>query len=188
MKLVSLSALALLLFTAPAFSQIQLHVGDVKLGKVQPSLEKTPEFQVTGSTPKRSKNRQWLEIEVEYETKPEEIPELSFKFSVMIEKHLIDGDVAYINIPKERDHYAVMYIPPRTLEKLTGGHALTPASIENVWVEVSFSGQVLDKASFKQGLAMPNLQHSPGLLTKDLTPFAPLYFDRYETQKPGGAR
>lgn len=61
---------------------------------------------------------------------------------------------------------------------------MTANSIENVWVEISRAGQVLAKESFKQGV-MPNAPHTAGLLVnKDQTPFAPLYFDRYEMIKP----
>jgi hypothetical protein len=76
-----------------------------------------------------------------------------------------------------------MYVSPRTLEKLSGGKPLSPASIENVWVVVTKQGQELDKASFKPG-PIPNLPHLPGLvLNKMETPFAPLFFDRYEAIK-----
>ncbi len=147
-------------------------------------MVKTPEFQIVGGTNKRSKNREWLEIEVEYATVPEDIDELTFKFTIGIEKKLLDGEVTYIAIPKDREHYAVMYVSPRALEKVTGGKPLSPASIENVWVEVGHAGQILDKASFKPG-PQPNVQHMAGLvLSKEQTPFAPLYYDRYEAVKP----
>jgi hypothetical protein len=77
-----------------------------------------------------------------------------------------------------------MYVSPRTLTTLTGGRALTAGSIENVWVTVEQQGMKLDQpASFKPG-AIPNAAQLPGLvLNKDETPFAPLYYDRYEAIK-----
>jgi hypothetical protein len=179
-----LSAFAVIGFLgSSAMAQTSLRPGDVKITKVLPSVVKTPEFQVTGGQNKRYKLGQWLEVEVEFETKPEDIEELTFRYTVLVEKKLLDGEVTHVNIPKGRDHYSVMYISPRSLEKLTDGKALSPASIENVWVEVSRSGQVLHKESLKPGLA-PNLQHLAGMiLNKSETPFAPLYFDRYEAIK-----
>lgn len=160
----------------------------VKLGKISPAMVHTPEFQVTGAPPKRSKSREWLEVEVAYGTAPEDIDELTFKFTISIEKKLLDGEVTYVNIPKDREHYAVMYVSPRALEKLTGGKPLNASSIENVWVEISHSGQVLARDSAKPG-QMPNLPHVSGLvLTKSDTPFAPLYYDRYESVKSTGSR
>jgi hypothetical protein len=183
MKSFSLFACALAVTALTASAQTLVGPGSVKLGKVQPEVVKTPEFQVTGGPQKRSKVGQWLEVEVEFETKPEDIDELTFKYTIMLEKKLLDGEVTHVNIPKGRDHYSVIYVSPRTIEKLTGGRALTGASIENVWVEVSKQGQVLDKGSFRPGVP-PNLPHLPGLvLTKDETPFAPLFYDRYEAIK-----
>jgi hypothetical protein len=183
MKKFSLFALALAALGMCASAQTMVGPGSVKLGKVQPEVIKTPEFNITGGPQKRSKIGQWLEVEVEFETKPEDIDELTFKFTILVEKKLLDGEVTHINIPKGRDHYSVMYVSPRTLEKLTGGKPLTPASIENVWVEVSKQGQILDRASFRPGVP-PNLPHLAGLvLNKDETPFAPLFYDRYEAIK-----
>jgi hypothetical protein len=175
-----LAALAL-----PAFSQVALGPGSVKISKIQPSVSKTPEYQITGGQNKRSKLGEWLEVEVEFETRPEEIEELTFRYTIYVERKLLDGEVTHVSIPKGRDHFSVVYVSPRSLERLTGGKPLTPASIENVWVEVSRQGQVLDRSSFKPG-AVPNLPHIPGMvLNKNETPFAPLYFDRYEAIKVG---
>lgn len=183
MKLFSLSLSAFLAFALVASAQAPIGPGSVKLGKVQPSVVKTPEYNITSGPTKRSKLGDWLEVEVEYETKPEDIDELTFKFTVFVEKKLLEGEVTYVNIPKGRDRFAVIYVAPRTLEKLTGGKPLTPASIENVWVEVSKQGLVIDKGSFKPG-AIPNAARVPNLiLNKDETPFAPLFYDRYEAIK-----
>lgn len=178
-----LSAIAILgFFGTQLNAQTAIRPGDVKILKVSPSAPKTPDFNFTG-TPKRSKLGQWLEVEVEFETKPEDIEELTFKYTILIEKKLLDGEVTHVNIPKGREHFSVVYVAPRTLEKLTGGKPLTASSIENVWVEVSRQGQVLHKESFKPGNP-PNLPHLVGLVLNKLeTPFAPLYFDRYEAIK-----
>jgi hypothetical protein len=183
MKILALTIAAGLLLSAGTRAQVPLSPKDIKLGKVQPAVVKTPEFQITGGSSKRYKLGEWLEMEVEYSTAPEDIDELTFKFTAMIEKKLLIGQVTYINIPKGREHYAVMYIAPRSLEKFTGGRPLTPQAIENVWVTVERQGQTLGTQSFKPA-AIPNMAQIPGLvLNKDETPFAPLYYDRYEAIK-----
>lgn len=185
MKLLAFALVALLGLTLPIQAQVAaLRPGDVKLGKVQPAMVKTPEFSLTSGPTKRSKLGDWLEVEIEFETKAEEVDELTFTYTIMIEKKLLTGQVTHINIPKGREHYSVMYISPRTLTKLTGGRPLTAASIENVWVSVERQGMKLDQpASFKPG-AIPNLPQIQGLvLNKDETPFAPLFYDRYEAIK-----
>jgi len=95
---------------------------------------------------------------------------------------LLDGEVTYVNISKG-DHYAVAYISPKSLEKLTGGKPFTSAGLTNVWVEVNRQGQVLAKEQQKN-TAQPNVAHVAGMIVnKTQTPFAPLYYDRYEEIK-----
>ena len=184
MKVVSLCFVALLTAVLTASAQVPVSPASIKLGKVEVSAPTTPEFQITGGQSKRSRLGKWLEMEVGYDTEPEEIDELTFKYTVLLERKILTGEVTYMNILKGKDHFAVMYISPKTIEKLTGGKPLTGASIENVWVEVSRQGQVLGRSSQKPG-AVPNLPQVAGMvLTKDKTPFAPLYFDRYEAIKP----
>ena len=183
MKTSSLFLIAAFALGAGAMAQAPVGVGSVKLGKVMPAVVKTPEFNLTSGPTKRSRPADWLEIEVEYETKPEDIDELTFKFTVMFEKKLLDGEVTYSNIAKGREHFAVVYVSPKAIEKLTMGKTMNGASIENVWVEVSKSGLLLDKASHKPG-NIPNAPHVSGLvLHKDETPFGPLFYDRYESIK-----
>ena len=167
-------------------AQAPVGPGSVKLDKIAPEVVKTPEFNLSSGPTKRTPGRpgQWLEIEVAYETKAEEIDELTFKFTALVEKQLLTGEVTYVNIEKGKDHFAVIYISPKGLDKLLGGHPLTGAAIENVWVEVNHQGQVLDKSSFKAGNTPNAAQKTGFLLNKNQTPFAPLFYDRYEEIKP----
>ena len=97
---------------------------------------------------------------------------------------MLDGLVTHIDIPKGREHFSVMYISPRSLEKLTGGKPVNAGIVQNVWVIAKRKGQQLDQLAVKN-VAIPALPHTPGvLLSKPETPFAPLYFDRYEAIKP----
>jgi len=113
-----------------------------------------------------------------------DIDELTFKYTLLIEGKLLDGEVTYVAIAKDKEHYAVMYVSPKAIKQLTGGKAITGGSIENVWVDVLRQGQKLDQtASFKPG-APKNVAHVNGfVLRKDQTPFAPLFYDRYEEIK-----
>jgi len=184
MKTLSLSLLAIGAFATQVFAQqAAVGPGSVKLDKVEPAGVKSPEYQITGGPQKRYKVGTWLEVEVQYETAPEDIDELTFNYTVMVENKLADGSVTYVNIPKGKEHYAVMYIPPRALEKLLNGKAMSGASVQNAWVSVSRQGQILGQAAFKPA-AIPNLPRVAGLLlNKNDTPFAPLFYDRYEAIK-----
>lgn len=181
-----LSSLAVLLALAiSASAQVPLRQGDVKINKVAPEVVRTPEFNYTGGPQKRSRVGQWLEVEVEYETAREMIDELTFVFKVMINGKLLTGDVSYISIPKGREHYAVCYIAPRALENVMQGKQLTAASIQGIWVDCTSSGQILSQGALKPGTQPPNLPQTAGfILNKSQTPFAILFWDRYEAIKP----
>ncbi|MDR3402754.1 MAG: hypothetical protein P4L99_09660 [Chthoniobacter sp.] len=188
MKILFLSFLAVGALASEGLAQAPVAIGpgSVKITKVDISGVKSPEYQIVGGPQKRSKTGTWLEIEVAFETKVDDIDELTFNYNVLIEKSLLDGSVTHVNIPKGPEHYSVMYISPRALEKLVNGKTFTAASIGNAWITVSRQGQVLDapvanpKAAYKP-TAMPNLPHLAGLLlNKNETPFAPLFYDRYE--------
>ena len=182
MKIFFLCVLAFGAFALEVSAQT-VQPGDVKIDKVDPEGVQSPQYSIMGGPQKRSKIGTWLEVEVAYETKADDIDELTFNYMIMVDNVICDGSVTYVNIPKGRDHFAVMYIAPRTLEKLTGGKPLTGSDIQNVWVTVSRQGQVLDNLGFKP-TQPPNLPHQTGLvLNKNETPFAPLFYDRYEAIK-----
>ena len=170
------------LSTSLAYAQIAPGLGSVKIGKVSPAVVRSPDYQLSGGPSKRSKNGEWLEMEVDFETKPELIDELTFKFTALVEKTLLTGEVTCVNVMKGREHFVVMYLSPKALNRLTRGRPLSAQAIE-IWVEVGYQGMRLDQASFKPGV-VPNLPQVPGLLlNKNETPFAPLFYDRYEELK-----
>jgi len=189
MKTFAALCLAVAAFASSGFAQLPVAggpvgPGSVKITKVGPSVQNTPEFQITGGAVKRYTLGKWLEIEVAFDSKPEMIDELTFQYVVGIAGKLLDGEVTVINVPKGRDHYSVMYVSPRTLLSLTNGLPLTGADVQNVWVTVTHQGQVLDRMAVKN-VAIPSLPHLTGMvLNKNQTPFAPLYWDRYEAIKP----
>lgn len=181
-----LSAVTAIALASNSGGQVPVGPNSIKMGKVQPAVVKTPEFQLSSGPQKRTgKSRDWLEIEVDFDTTAELIPELTFKYTILIEKKLLDGEVTHVSIAKGKEHYSVVYVSPSVLERLTGGKALTAGSIENVWVEVSSQGQKLAPIISHRPGAVPNAPHLTGMvLTKDQTPFAPLFYDRYEAIKP----
>jgi hypothetical protein len=176
--------IATTLLAGPVFAQVPIGPNSIKLGKVAVEAQTTPQYQITGGPTKRSENKKWLEFEISYDVSAEEIDELTFKFTALVEGKLLDGEVTYVNISKGKDKYAVMYISPKSLEKLTGGKPFTGAGLGNVWVEVNRQGQVLAREQLKPG-AQPNVARVNGMiLNKSQTPFAPLFYDRYEEIKP----
>jgi hypothetical protein len=174
-------------FGAPTIPAAPITSKNVKIEKIQPAVIGTPEFVVTGTTVKRSQPQKWLEIEVEFAVEGVEIvDELTFKFDVLLNGKLCPGEITHINLPKGKDRYTIMYVSPRNLERITDGHPLNPAMIQNAWVTILRQGQVLALSSMKdKGKPVPNMALTPGMLSpKADTPFAPLWSDRYEAVKP----
>ena len=182
MKAFVLSLAAFTCLVSASFGQAT-RGGDVKIEKVAPSVVKTPQFALQGGEQKRSKDLQWLEVEVEFQTVPEIMDELSFVYKIQINGKLLVGTVDHVDIPKGRDHYSVAYVSPRALDKVMNGKNLTAAAIQNIWVDATKQGQVISTLSMKPG-AVPNLPQETGkVLNKAQTPFAPLWYDRYEALK-----
>ena len=163
MKILAASACLVLGFALHASAQVPIGPGAIKLGKVKPEIVKTPDFTIKSGPEKRSKIGEWLEIEVEFETKAEEIDEITLKYTIQFENKLLDGEVTHVNIPKGREHYSVVYVSPRTLEKLTGGKTVTAGNIQNVWVVASKQGLILDQTAVKN-VAIPNAVHLTGMI------------------------
>ena len=123
MKILFLSLLSIGALAAQTFAQggVAVGPGSVRNTKVAIAGVSSPEYQIVNGPQKRSKIGTWLEIEVAFETKVDDIDELTFNYNVMIANTLLDGSVTHVAIPKGEEHYSVMYIPPRGLEKLMAG-------------------------------------------------------------------
>lgn len=160
---------------------------DYEVKKVTVSFISTPEFQYTGDQRRFENIGKWMEIETAFEAVPEFTEELTFRYYVQINKLLFVGEVTHVNIPKGRSLYSVMYISPRSIARIMDGATLSPNAIERVSVEITKQGQLLAFGPWKNEKAgwwntMP--QKTGFLLNKSETPFAPLYWDRYEAIKP----
>jgi hypothetical protein len=184
-KIVSILA-GLVFATLTASAQVPVVVGprNVKLSKIQPAALSTPEFSVNIPN-KRSESLKWFEVEVEFEIDGVEIvDELTFKYIILINDKLCTGEVTHVNIPKGNNRYSVMYISPRSIDRITGGKPLNQGMVENIWVTIEKQGQKLAEKSLQKA-TIPNKQQVPGMLVpKSETPFQVLWWDRYEALKP----
>jgi hypothetical protein len=122
---------------------------------------------------------------------------LVFKYSIILKfgtaRKLIEGEVTHVDVPKGRDRHSVIYLPPKTLNKLSEGKPFTPHNILAVWVEV-FAGGELVGGKFKSSVGITSeavakekdsIPKATDLfLNKSQTPFASLSWDYYESIKP----
>lgn len=193
MKFLASFLLALVSTAGIAMAQVPVQVGpaNIKVKKINPSVITSPEFR-TDVPDKRSPKLKWFEIEVEFDVdkipKGQVIDELTFKYVVLFNGKLLTGEVTHVNIPNGSDHYSVMYMSPRSIDRATMGAPFTAGMVDNIWVSVERQGQKLGEDSLKK-TAQPNVPQTPGLLVpKSETPFQVLWWDRYEAVKAPGAR
>lgn len=175
---------SLLLFTAASFGQRS----DYAIKTIQPAVILSPEIQFTfGPQHPQGQAKQWLEVEVNFESDIDWTDELTVKYYILLAGQCLTGDVTHIDIPRGRDLYSVMYVSPRTIARILNGRPLNNLDIQDVGVQLVKQGQVLTTKSYKaEGDQQwwQNMQQVTGeVLNKNQTPFAPLIWDRYEQIK-----
>ena len=159
-----------------------------QINKISKNLITTPQFTYTGAQQFVANQRdRWLEVEVEFAAVPESTDELTFKYYILVNGKLLTGEVTHSNVAAGRDNRSVMYISPKTLARVMGKQTLAPNSIQNIAVQIVQQGAVKSELSLERGQAAQWFASMPqvtGLvLNKNETPFAPLYWDRYEQIK-----
>ena len=138
----------------------------------------------------------WLEVETEFDAF-QEFPELTFKYSLVLTgkqgTKLLEGEVVHVDVAPGRERHSVMYIAPKTLNRLSDNKAFSLSNIYGVYVEVSSGGQLVafgqksSKATyenFAKGREQLTDKLTDVFLNKSQTPFAPLFFDYHEAIKP----
>ncbi|MFN2476921.1 MAG: Amuc_1102 family pilus-like protein [Chthoniobacterales bacterium] len=160
---------------------------DFVLTKITKNLVTMPQFTYSGGEqfPVNQRDR-WLEVEAEFSAAPEFTDDLTFKYFILISGKLLTGEVTHTNVAAGRENHSVMYVSPRTLMRLLGNRPVAPNAIQNIAVQIVERGAVkselsLERAAPQWFAASP--QVGGFVLNKNETPFAPLYWDRYEQIK-----
>lgn len=174
-----------------AFSSTMLGQGrpgsEFQITKISRNFITAPQFTYTGAQQYAANQRdRWLEVEVEFAAAPEFVDELTFKYYILVGGKLLTGEVTHTNIAGGRDIRSVMYVSPKSLARVMGNRPLAPNSVQNVAVQLVQQGAVKHELSAER--AQPNWyatlpQVAGVVLNKNETPFAPLYWDRYEQIK-----
>ena len=162
--------------------------GGFVIKNITPQDNTTPDFQVSNVKAKPFQPGKWLEVEVEFSAPPPGAPELQFKYFVLIGGQLLTGEVTHVNVLPGQSLFSVMYVAPRSLIQILKGQPFTVSSVVNAEVQILKPGVGAPLASkqLKPGppLSGSNLPQVAGLLLKkNETPFAPLFYDRYEAIK-----
>ena len=141
--------------------------------------------------------QKWVKMEVTFDAAPEFTDELVFNYyALTADNHLLVGHVNHVSILKGHDLHSVMYISPKSIVKIMQHKAPPTGELPLTQVTVTIS-----KPGVAAAIAMGNLkgvgqgewwatmkQEDGFLMNKGETPFAPLFWDYYETVKPAGAR
>ena len=179
--------LVIVLLMRIAGAQTRTAAADFQLTKITKNLISTPQFTYTGAEQYQSNQRErWLEVEAEFAAGPEFTDELTFKYFILVNGTLLAGEVTHSNIAAGRENHSVMYVSPRTLARFNNNRPVTQTAVQNIVVQIVQQGAIKSELSLLRApaqwyVAMPKM--AGFVLNKNETPFAPLFWDRYEQIK-----
>ena len=185
MRLIPKLLLALALSTplmaqAPAGREFQL-------AKITKNFISTPQFSYSGAQQYTTNLReQWLEVETTFAAAPAFTDDLTFKYFILFNGKLLTGEVTHTNVAAGRENRSVMYVSPRALARFNNNRPVTINSVQNIAVQIAQQGAVNDEMSLVRAAPQwfAGLPPTTGfVLNKNETPFAPIYWDRYEQIK-----
>lgn len=197
-RFITLLAVAATMATGGLLRAQEAQTVKVDIKEVKPGAAQTPQFQVTGSTDKRWRPKNWLEVDMAMDCKKAKtagdtstlIDSLEIKFFIGLnamdasKKYIVlTGTFNVLNIPtKPGEHpHVLAYVSPSTLHRLLGEKQFTQADIKAVAVEVRHGGQLIGGFPVGQGKWWDDLSKysvvDGAVLPKVKTPFAPLWGD-----------
>ncbi len=167
---------------------------DLKDAAIQ--VQMTPDFALkAGTKDKRWKQKEWLEIEVPFVASPPKnargdvktYDTLNFTYYIFLnnpdkaKQKILTAEVTHVNVPIGEALASVVYLSPSSILSLTGNSRVTANAVSMWAVEVKHNGALVGLASSPKGewwKASSAPAQVPGLLlTKNQTPFAPLWGD-----------
>lgn len=179
---------AVLLIPLTAFTQGR--ASEFQITKITKNLISSPQFTYTGAQQYQANLREmWLEVEVTFNAAPEVTDDLTLKYYILINGKILSGEVTHTNVLGGRDRRSVMYIPPRALARFNNNRPVTAVTVQNIAVQIMQGGAAKDEGSLNRAPAQwfTSIPAVSGfVLNKNETPFAPIYWDRYEQIKTAG--
>lgn len=166
--------------------------GQYQVTKITRNFITSPQFTYTGAEQFAANQRdRWLEVEVEFTSTAEFADELTLRYYILVNGQLLTGEVTHTNVSGGRDNRSVMFVPPHALARVMANRPIAPNSVQNIAVQIVQGGAVKNEGSLVRAApewykGLPAL--SGLVLNKNETPFAPLYWDRYEQIKPAASR
>jgi hypothetical protein len=181
-RTILISAIILSAIVGTAMAQPRGAV-DFQLLKINTNFISSPQFTYSGAEQFPADQRErWLEVEVTFACAPEFTDELTLKYFILFNGKLLTGEVTHVNIPASRENRSVMYVTPKTLQRLMPGRTVTNNALQNAAVQLVQQGALKDEISAQRVAPQwhATLPQVAGLvLNKNETPFMSLYWDRY---------
>jgi hypothetical protein len=169
----------------------------------KPTFDDMPSPEFPSNKQKPFKPKDWLEVETRFkvqmkpEPKSKTAEQLEVKWYVAVKNpeksgyfFLLSKTVTHINVPLNEDVYSSIYLSPASITRLTGSPRGGKKAVEFVGYEILVNGEV--KASdtnkgevgwWKSTSEKLSANDSVPLLSKDETPFAMMWWDRYADVK-----
>ncbi|MDQ6808062.1 MAG: hypothetical protein M3Z64_01340 [Verrucomicrobiota bacterium] len=189
MRCLAALGMTALLFPITAFAQTRPAASSgFQITRITSSLIAPPQFTYSGAEQYQTNQRErWLQVEVEFAATAEVTDDVTFKYYILYNGRLLTGEVTHTNVLAGRDNRSVMYVSPHTLTRFAGNRPVTPTAVQNVAVQIVQQGAISDESSMVR-TAQPQWFAALSALTgfvlnKNETPFAPLYWNRYEQIK-----
>lgn len=174
-----------------------------KVEAEKPTFDDLPSPEFSGGKQKSFKPKDWLEVETKIkiqldpEPKSKTAEEILVKWYVAVKNPeksgtylLLTKSITHINVPLEEEIYSSVYLSPASIMRLTGSPKGGKNAVEFVGFEVLVNGEI--KASdtnkgpkdwWKTASPKISASDSVPLLSKNETPFAVMWWDRYAEVK-----
>jgi hypothetical protein len=160
---------------------------EFQLTRITKKLISAPQFTYTGAQQYQTNQRElWLEVEATFAAGPAYTDELTFKYFILFNGRLLTGEVTHANVAASRESRSVMYVPPGALARFSNNRVVTLNLVQDIAVQIVKQGAVKNELNLSPAPPqwLGTLPATAGfLLNKNETPFAPLYWDRYEQIK-----
>jgi hypothetical protein len=188
MKSIIILCLSAAFVCAPIVAQAQGRGADFQLTKINKNLVTTPMIAYNGGPQYRTNQTdRWLEVEAEFTAAPPVTDELSFRYFILFNGNLLTGEVTYVGILAGKENRSVVYVSPKGIARCMNNQPVAVTSVQNITVQIVQKGTVKDELTLVRAPAQwyASMTPVPGLvLNKNETPFASLFWGRYEQLKP----
>lgn len=199
-----LAIVALVASAAVGALQGQQPNTEFKITKVEDSFQESPDFSGNKyGTSKRVRNAgQWLEVETTFDWVPRQadpkyLDEIVMNYYILLKNAdrenpkgtLLTGSVTHVDVKQSKGLLSVVYVAPRTLERLFAGKLPVNVgqTVAGIGVTITKDGEVVaeDTGSGRgQWWTDPEMKAVEGkLLNKSETPFAHMVWDYHEPVK-----